>query len=416
MNKNNQEAQVIVGLDIGTSKIGAIIAEIDQFESLKILGVGASPSDGLRRGVVINLDKTVKSISTAIKEAELMSGYEIQSVYAGIAGDHIRSLNSRGVVAISRNDNEITSDDIGRAIDAAKAIAIPMDREIIHILPQEYIVDDQDGIKDPVGMSGVRLEVDAHIVTGAITSAQNIYKSIERAGMQVQDIVLEPLASSYSVLTEDEKELGVGLIDLGGGTADIAIFYEGSIRHTAVIGLGGAFVTNDVARGLRTPLEQAEKIKIMHGCCFQPLVDTKEVLEVPSVGGRPPRQVSKSVLTSIIQPRMEEILSLALREIRRSGFMDLMTTGLVLTGGGSMIDGTVDLAEQIFDMPTKLGYPKGFGGLVEEARHPRFATSIGLVLYGLQHKNERHEVFEKDDNPVFDKILTRMKRWFMEFF
>jgi len=408
--------ELIAGLDIGTTKIGVIIAEKDKNNEIKILGVGKSPSDGLRKGVVVNLEKTVRSIEKAIEDAELMAGTEINEVYAGIAGDHIRSLNSRGIVAVSRDDNEISKDDVRRSIDAAKAIALPMDREIIHIIPQEFIVDDQDGIKDPVGMFGVRLEVDAHIVTGAVTSAQNIYKSVQRAQLKVRDIVLEPLASSYAVLDEDEKELGVCLLDIGGGTTDIAIFFEGSIRHTGVIGLGGNSITNDVALGLRTPVEQAEKIKIDHGCCFQELVDEGETVQVPGVGGRSAREVSKSVLTSIIQPRMEEIYSLALREIKRSDYLDLLTTGVVITGGSSYLPGAIELAEQVFDMPVKIGIPTGLSGLISSASHPMFATGVGLVIYGVKHEDQNPELFNGDDSKVFEKILARMKRWFGEFF
>jgi len=407
---------IIAGLDIGTTKIGVIIAEKDKSGETKILGVGKSPSDGLRRGVVVNLDKTVRSIEKAVEEAELMAGTEISEVYAGIAGDHIRSLNSRGIVAVSREDNEITKDDIRRSIDAAKAIALPMDREIIHIIPQEFIVDDQDGIKDPVGMFGVRLEVDAHIVTGAVTSAQNIYKSVQRAQLKVKDIVLEPLASSYAVLDEDEKELGVCLLDIGGGTTDIALFFEGSIRHTGVIGLGGNSITNDVALGLRTPVEQAEKIKIEYGCCFQGLVNEGETLEVPGVGGRIAREVSKSVLTGIIQPRMEEIFSIALREIKRSDYLDLLTTGIVITGGSSFLPGVVELAEHVFDMPVKIGIPTGLSGLVSSASHPMYATGVGLVIYGEKHEHQNPELYNSDDSKMFEKILNRMKKWFGEFF
>ncbi|RKY83534.1 cell division protein FtsA [candidate division KSB1 bacterium] len=407
---------IISGLDIGTTKIGVIIAEKESSGGIKILGVGKSPSEGLRRGVVVNLDKTVRSIEKAVEEAELMAGVEINEVYAGIAGDHIRSLNSRGIVAVSRNDNEITKDDVRRSIDAAKAIALPMDREIIHIIPQEFIVDDQDGIKEPVGMSGVRLEVDAHIVTGAVTSAQNIYKSVQRAHLKVKDLVLEPLASSYAVLDDDEKELGVGLLDIGGGTTDIAIFFEGSIRHTAVIGLGGKNITNDIALGLRTPVEQAEKIKIEHGCCFQGLINEGETIEVPGVGGRNSREVSKSVLTGIIQPRMEEIYTLALREIKRSDYLDLLTTGIVITGGTAYLPGALELAERVFDMPVKIGIPNGLSGLIDSARHPMYSTGVGLVIYGVKHEHQNPELYNGDDSKIFERILSRMKKWFGEFF
>ncbi len=406
----------IVGLDIGTTKIAVVIAEVSANKNLNIIGVGTHPSDGLRRGVVINLDKTVRSIQKAAKSAELMAGIEIESVYAGICGDHIRSLNSRGVVAVSRNGNEILNEDIDRAIDAAKALSLPMDREIIHIIPQEYIVDDQDGIKDPIGMSGIRLEVDAHIVTGAVTSAQNIYKSVHRAGFKINDLVLQPLASSYAALGDDERELGVGLIDVGGGTTDVAIFFEGSIRHTAVIGLGGKNVTNDIALGLRTPIDQAEKIKLNYGCAFTKKVPKDEFVQVPGIGGRQPREVSNSVISSIVQPRMEEIFYLALREIKKSDYMDLLTAGVVVTGGCALLDGTVELAEQIFDMPVKIGDPIGFGGLVEVAKSPIFATGVGLTIYGLKKKYDSNIEYHEDDTKLFHNILNRMKKWITEFF
>ncbi|MFQ5708051.1 MAG: cell division protein FtsA [bacterium] len=402
----------ITGLDIGTTKIGAIIAETNGDGSPKIVGVGTSPSEGLRRGVVVNLDKTVRSIQAAIEEAERMAGIETCDVFAGIAGDHIRSINGRGVVAVAGPDNEITQGDIRRVIDAAKAVALPIDREILHILPQEFIVDDQQGIKDPVGMSGVRLEAEVHIVTGAITSAQNIYRSITRAGMQAMDLVLEPLASSYSVLTDDEKELGVIIMDLGGGTTDLAMFFEGCIRHTSVVGLGGKNVTNDIALGLRTPVDQAERIKIEHGCAVHQDGDRDETIEVPGVGGRAPRRVSKALLVDIIQPRMEEILSLACREMKKSDHIHLMTAGVVLTGGGSLLKGTVELAEEVFDMPVKLGIPQGFIGLTDLAQNPIHATGVGLVMYGLKHKNEVDELFGNSEHGMFKWVVDRMRRWF----
>ncbi len=409
------EKDIIVGLDIGTTKIGVIIAEKGQFNEIKILGVGTAPSHGLRRGVVINIDKTTNSIEKAIENAELMADVEVKSVYAGIAGDHIRSLNSRGIVAVSRENNEIHQNDIQRAVDAAKAISLPIDREIIHILPQQYIIDDQDGIRDPIGMSGVRLEVETHIVTGAVTSAQNIFRSVERAGLKVQDIVLEPLASSYAVLSHDEKELGVGLIDIGGGTTDIALFFGETIRHTAVISLGGNNVTNDIAIGLRTPPEQAEKIKLESGCCYINDITEDEFISVPGVGGREPRKVSRSILTRIIQPRMEEIFALAHREIKRSDFIELLTSGIVLTGGCSMIPGAVELAEEIFDMPVRLGIPEGFTGLVDTAKSPIHATGVGLVLYGESNRSSS-DYFDGGEANLYEKIHKRMKQWFAEFF
>lgn len=403
-------AHYVAGLDIGTTKIGAIIAEIDG-DLPTIVGVGTSPSEGLRRGVVVNLEKTVRSIQAAIEEAERMAGVEVDEVYAGIAGDHIRSINGRGVVAVAGPHNEITQADIRRVIDAAKAVALPIDREILHILPQEFIVDEQDGIKDPIGMSGVRLEAEVHIVTGAITSAQNIYRSIGRANMRVMDLVLEPLASSYAVLGEDEKELGVIVMDLGGGTTDIAMFYEGCIRHTSVVGLGGKNVTNDLALGLRTPVENAEAIKVQYGCCIHSEKDREETIEVPGVGGRPPRRISKAYLVDIIQPRMEEIFNLAYSEIKKSNYVHLMTAGVVLTGGGSMLKGTVELAEEIFDMPVKLGVPNGFNGLRDLVRSPMHATGVGLVHYGLQNRHNGEHLLN-GEHGMFRWVMERMRTWF----
>lgn len=410
------EDNVFVGLDIGTTKIACIISELDPNGELKIVGVGVSPSDGLRKGVVVNIDKTVRSIQKAVEEAELMAGVDVESVYVGIAGDHIRAINSRGVVAISREDNEITDLDVVRAIDAAKAVSIPMDREILHVIPQEYVVDDQNGIKDPIGMCGVRLETQVHIVTGAVTSAQNIYRSVDKAGLKVIDLVLEPLASCYAVLEKDEKELGVALIDMGGGTTDISIYFDESIRHTAVVGLGGKNVTSDIAIGISTPIERAEEIKKQFGCACSSLVKGNEYLSVPGVGGREQREVSRSVLSSIIEPRLEEILSLALREIKRTEYADMLGAGVVLTGGGSLMEGIQELAEKVFEMPVKLGIPYGFGGLTEAAKSPVHATGVGLCMYGLeQMKNRRNKkAFGGEDN--FRKIFDRMKSWVKEFF
>lgn len=407
------DKDIIVGLDIGTTKIGVVVAEKGQFGEMKILGVGTSPSDGLRKGVVINIDKTVNSIEKAVEDAELQSGVNIHSIYVGIAGDHIRSLNSRGIIAVA--ENEITERDIERGIEAAKAISLPIDREIIHILPQEFIVDDQDGIRDPIGMSGVRLEVETHIVTGAVASAQNIYKSVERAGLRVQDIVLEPLASSYAVLGNDEKELGVGLMDIGGGTTDIALFFDGSIRYTGIIGLAGKNVTNDIALGLRTPPDQAEKIKLEYGCCDLNLLAEEEYINVPGVGGREPRKVSRSILTRIIQPRMEEIFHMALREIKRSDYLEHLTAGIVLTGGCSLIPGAVELAEAVFDLPVRLGIPEGISGLVDSAKNPKNATGVGLVIYG-DNNRSTGDFFNGDDDSLYDNIHKKMTGWLKEFF
>jgi cell division protein FtsA len=410
------EENRFIGLDIGTTKIACIISELDSNNELKIVGVGVSPSDGLRKGVVVNIDKTVNSIRKAVEEAELMAGVEVDSVYVGIAGDHIRAINSKGVVAISRQDNEITELDVVRAIDAAKAVSIPMDREILHVIPQEFIVDEQKGIKDPIGMCGVRLETQVHIITGAVTSAQNIYKSVEKAGLKVRDLVLEPLASSYAVLEKDEKELGVALIDMGGGTTDIAIYFDDSIRHTAVVGLGGKNVTSDIAIGIRTPIERAEEIKIQHGCAYSPLVKSDQYITVPGVGGREQREVSKAVLASIIEPRVEEILSLVLREIKRTEYADTLGAGVVLTGGGALMEGIQELAEKVFEMPVKIGIPTGFGGLTEAAKSPIHATGVGLCLYGMKHRSDKKSKkgYSGEDN--FKRIFENMKSWLKEFF
>jgi cell division protein FtsA len=407
-------------LDIGTTKVGVIIAEVSPEGAANIVGVGFCPSTGMRRGVVVNIDKTTQSIEKAIEEAERMAGVEVASVYAGIAGDHIRSINSKGVIAVSREKgrtqaNEITQQDVERVIEAAKAVALPMDREVLHVLPQEFIVDNQEGVKEPVGMSGVRLEADVHIITGAVTSAQNIYRCVKRTGISVRDLVLEPLASSYAVLTQDEKELGVALLDFGGGTSDLAIFFDGSIRHTSVIGFGGEYVTRDIALGLKTPLEQAESIKLEHGCALESRARDDQIISIPGVGGRPPREVSRGVLASIIQPRIQEIFELALHEIRNSGCYDLLTTGVVLTGGGALLEGVDELAEEVLGLPVKIGRPDGLGGLMETAGSPVYSTGVGLVLYGITHQDQM-DVFRGDDSKIFQKIFRRMKQWFEDFF
>jgi cell division protein FtsA len=408
---SNKRENLIVGLDIGTTKICAIVGNLTD-EGLDIVGIGTSPSKGLRKGVVINIESTVGAIRKALQEAELMAGCEIKSVFAGIAGGHIKGFNSQGVIAIK--NREVSSEDIRRVIDAAKAIAIPMDREVIHILPQEFIIDDQDGIKEPLGMSGVRLEAKVHIVTGAVASAQNIIKSCNRAGVDVADIVLEQLASSEAVLSADEKDLGVALVDIGGGTTDIAIFVDGAIKHTAVLSLGGNHLTNDIAVGLRTPMAEAEKIKQQYGCCLTSMVGKDETIEVPSVGGREPRVLSRQLLTEILEPRVEEIFTLVNREVVRSGFEDLVASGVVITGGTSILPGMPELAEQIFNLPVRRGVPRDIGGLTDVVNSPIYATGVGLVKYGsrnLQTKN-----FSIGQENIFDKVVRRMKEWFGEFF
>jgi cell division protein FtsA len=376
-----QASRTFVGLDIGTTKISCIVADQNGGGELRVVGVGNAPSEGLRRGVVVDLEKTVGSIARAVEEAERMAGVPVKSATAGIAGDHIRSINSRGVIAVARKDNEIGPPDVDRVVEAAKAIAIPMDREIIHVIPQEFIVDDQDGIKDPIGMSGVRLEAEVHIITGAVTSAKNICRSIQRAGLKVDDLVLEPLASSHAVLGPDERDLGVVLLDLGGGTTDVAVFFEGSIRHTAIIPFGGANVTNDIAIGLRTPIDKAEQIKIEYGCALAALVSAEQSVAVAGVGGRSDRSISRHVLASMIEPRMEEIFALANKEVKKNHFAELLGGGVVLTGGTSLMPGVVELAEQVFEMPVRLGVPSGLGGLSANVADPRYATGVGLVLH-----------------------------------
>jgi len=407
----NKRENLIVGLDIGTTKICAIIGSLTG-EGLDIVGIGTSPSKGLRKGVVINIESTVEAIRKALQEAELMAGCEIKSVFAGIAGGHIKGINSQGVIAIK--NREVTNEDVRRVIDAAKAIAIPMDREVIHILPQEFIIDDQDGIKEPLGMSGVRLEARVHIVTGAVASAQNIIKSCNRSGVDVADIVLEQLASSEAVLSPDEKELGVAIVDIGGGTTDIAIFVDGAIKYTSVLSLGGNHLTNDIAVGLRTPMTEAEKIKQAYGCCLNSMVGKDETIEVPSVGGREPRVLSRQLLAEILEPRVEEIFTLVNREIVKSGYEDVIASGVVLTGGTSIMQGMPELAEQIFNLPVRRGVPQGIGGLIDVVNSPIYATGVGLVKYGSRNLQVRNFAIGQEN--LFDKIMRRMKEWFGEFF
>jgi cell division protein FtsA len=408
---NSKRENLIVGLDIGTTKICAIVGAMTD-EGLDVVGIGTSPSRGLRKGVVINIESTVNAIRKALQEAELMAGCEIKSVFAGIAGGHIKGINSQGVIAIK--NREVTTEDVRRVIDAAKALAIPMDREVIHILPQEFIIDDQDGIKEPLGMSGVRLEARVHIVTGAVASAQNIIKSCNKAGVDVGDIVLEQLASSEAVLTPDEKDLGVALVDIGGGTTDIAIFVDGAIKHTSVLSLGGNHLTNDIAVGLRTPTAEAEKIKQVSGCCLASMVGKDETIEVPSVGGREPRVLSRQLLAEILEPRVEEIFTLVNREIVKSGFEDLIASGVVLTGGSAILPGMPELAEQIFDLPVRRGKPTGIGGLIDVVNSPIYATGVGLVKYGSRNMQTRNFVIGQEN--LFDRVARRMKEWFGEFF
>lgn len=404
--------EIIVGLDIGTTKICAIVAEISEEGSIDIIGIGTHPSKGLRKGVVVNIEATVSSIRRAIEEAELMAGAEISDVYTGIAGGHIRSMNSAGIVAVK--DGEVREADLQRVIDAAKAVAIPMDREVIHVLPQEFIVDDQGGIREPLGMAGVRLEAKVHIVTGAVSSAQNIVTCANKTGLNVADIVLQPLASAEAVLSEEERELGVCLVDIGGGTTDIAIFKDGSIVHTAVIALGGHNLTSDVSIGLRTPAHEAERVKQKYGCCLTSMVDDEETLEVPSVGGRAPRVLSRRILSEILEPRVEEIFQLVHREVQKSGHGEMLGSGVVITGGTTLLAGMPELAEEVMAMPVRRGYPRGIGGLVDVVKSPMYATGVGLVVYGAQHADKR--MFRIREENTYRKVKSRMKEWLQEIF
>ena len=377
----------IVGLDIGTSKVVAIVGEINDDGELEVIGIGSHRSRGLKKGVVVDIESTVQTIQRAIEEAELMAGCEIRAVYAGIAGSHIRSMNSHGIVAI--RDREVCATDVERVLDAAQAVAIPADQRILHVLPQEYLVDNQEGIREPLGMSGVRLEAKVHLVTCAINAAQNIEKCLERCGLVVKEVILEQLASSHAVLTEDEKELGVCLVDIGGGTTDIAVFTGGAIRHTAVIPIAGDQVTNDIAMALRTPTQHAEELKIKYACALTQLARADETIMVPGVGDRPPRSLSRQALAEVVEPRYDELFTLVQAELRRSGFEDLLPAGIVLTGGSSKMEGVVELAESIFHMPVGLGTPRNFSGLAEIVRNPVYATGVGLLLYGRNREEQR---------------------------
>ena len=402
------EKNLIVGLDIGTSKVVAIVGELLPEDAIEVIGIGSHPSRGLKKGVVVNIESTVHSIQRAVEEAELMAGCQIHSVYAGIAGSHIRSLNSHGIVAI--RDKEVAPGDVERVIDAARAVAIPADQKILHILPQEFLIDNQEGIKEPVGMSGVRLEAKVHMVTGAVSAAQNIIKCVRRCGLEVDDIILEQLASSYSVLTEDEKELGVCIVDIGGGTTDIAVFTEGSIRHTAVIPIAGDQVTNDIAVALRTPTQYAEEIKIKYACALTQMASADETIEVPSVGDRASRRLARHTLAEVVEPRYEELLTLVQAELRRSGFEDLIAAGMVLTGGSAKIEGLVELAEEVFHMPVRLGTPQYVTGLVDVVRNPIYATGVGLLLFGHQNRDQRS--LDIGLGKGLRGVWDRMKSWF----
>ncbi len=404
---NPHNGRIMVGLDIGTSKVVAIVAELGLEGEIDIVGIGSHPSKGLKKGVVVNIETTVDSIQRAIEEAELMAGCQIERVYAGIAGSHIRGLNSHGIVAI--RDKEVFQADIERVIDAAQAVAIPADQKVLHVLPQEYVIDDQEGVKEPLGMSGVRLEAKVHLITCAVNAHQNIEKCIRKCGLEVEDIILEQLASGYAVLTEDEKDLGVCLVDIGGGTTDIAIFSEGAIRHTAVIPIAGDQVTNDIAMALRTPTPNAEEIKIKYACALGSLAQENETIKIPSVGDRSDRDLSRQALAEVVEPRYEELFSLVQAELRRSGFEDLVAAGIVLTGGTSKIEGAIELAEEIFHMPVSLGKPKNVAGLSDIVRNPIYSTAVGLLHYGAKQQTRGSANNPKQKS---DGLINQFKSWF----
>ena len=408
MMSKKETNSLIVGLDIGTSKVVAIVGEITLEGDIDIIGIGTQPSRGLKKGVVVNIESTVQSIQRAVEEAELMAGCQIRSVYAGIAGSHIRSINSHGIVAIK--EKEVTAADVARVIDAAKAVAIPADQRIIHVLPQEFVIDNSEGIRDPISMSGVRLEAKVHLVTGAMSAAQNIIKCVRRCGLEVDDIILEQLAASAAVLTDDEKELGVCLVDIGGGTTDIAVFSDGAIRHTAVIPIAGDQVTNDIAVALRTPTQYANEIKIKYACALRQLAAEDETIEVPSVGDREPRTLARQTLAEVVEPRYEELLGLVQAELRRSGFEEICAAGVVLTGGSSKMEGAIELAEEIFHMPVRLGYPQHISGLVDVVRNPIYATGVGLLLFGNRQQSALSS-YQLDEYSEAG-IWSRMKSWF----
>jgi cell division protein FtsA len=407
MSRRNDK-NLLVGLDIGTSKVAALVGELKDDNQIEIIGIGTHPSRGLKKGVVVDIESTVQSIQRAVEEAELMAGCEIHSVHAGIAGSHVRSLNSHGITAIK--EVEVTQADVDRVIDAARAVAIPADQKILHILPQEFIIDEQEGIREPIGMCGVRLEARVHMVTGAVSAAQNIIKCIRRCGLEVDDLVLAQLSSSYSVLGDDEKELGVCVVDIGGGTTDLAVFTDGAIRHTAVIPIAGDQVTNDIAVALRTPTQHAELIKVKHACALAQLAANSESIEVPSIGDRPPRRLSRQTLAEVVEPRYEELLTLLHNELRRSGFEDLVAGGVVLTGGSSKMDGLIELAEEVFHMPVRLGVPQYVIGMDEVVNNPIYSTGVGLLMYARQHRFSRRP--EIGDSAGLRGAWARMRSWF----
>ena len=408
MSRVREDKNLIVGLDIGTSKIVAIVAELQPEGTVKVIGLGQHISRGLKKGVVINIESTMQSIQRALEEAELMADCKINNVYTGIAGSHIKSLNSHGMVKIK--DAEVSQMDVDRVIETARAIALPADQQILHILTQEFIIDGQEDVREPLGMSGMKLEVKVHIVTGAVAAAQNIVKCIKRCGIEVSDLILQPLASSLAVLTEDEKELGVCLVDIGGGTTDIAVFKQGAIRHTAVVAIAGDQMTNDIAVAFRTPTQSAEDIKVKYGCALRQLADSREIVDVPGVDGREPRQLSVQTLAEVLEPRVVELYEMVLNELRRSGMEEMIASGIVITGGSAMMRGMVELGEEIFHMPVRMGLPRYVGGLSEVVGNPRYATGVGLVLMGKQQL-ERHLTGQMESSS-FGRIMDKMKSWF----
>ncbi|OGW27239.1 MAG: cell division protein FtsA [Nitrospirae bacterium GWC2_57_13] len=398
---------ILVGLDLGTTKVCAIVGAVKDSGKVDIIGIGISPSHGLKKGVVVNIDSTVESVRKAVREAELMAGVEIDSVYVGISGSHIKGINSRGVVAIK--NKEVNPSDVARVIDAARAVNIPMDQQVLHVLPQEFIIDDQDGIKEPLGMYGVRLEAKVHIITGAVTSIQNIVKSCSRAGLRVNDLVLQPLASSQAVLTGEERDLGVVVVDIGGGTSDVALFLEGSLWHTEVLPIGGNHLTNDISIGLRTPASEAEKIKIKYGCALSSLVKHEDTIDVPSVGGRPPRVLSRQILCEIIEPRVEELFGMVQQRLKKSGFEDMFASGIVLTGGAALMEGLQDAAEHYLGLPIRRGTPRHIGGLMDVVNSPIYATGVGLVLYGAENQQDAPRKF------MSGGVMNRFWKWLGEY-
>jgi cell division protein FtsA len=417
----HENERIVVGLDIGTTKVCAVVASINDQDRIHILGVGKAASEGLNRGVVVNIDKTVNAIKTAIQQAELASGIEVNSVNVGIAGDHIRSIRSKGVITINNREKEITVQDVERILKDCQQIMLPPDQQILHVIPQEFVVDGQDGISDPVGMSGMRMEAEVHIITGLVSAAKNLYRCVERAGYEVADIILEPLASSYAVLDDEEKEAGVVLVDIGGGTTDLAVFQENTIRHTAVIAIAGKKVTDDIKLGLSVLDDQAQKLKHNHGECYVDLIEDDESITIPGIAGRPPKEITKSILAKIIQARMEEILEIIAIEVKRSGYADSLSAGIVMSGGGALIKNICPLANEVLGMDAKIGRPLGLaGGLIEEVNSPIYATSVGLVLHALKSEGLENQAMVPSSSKgtgvekVMSSITDRMKSWFKE--